>query len=194
MSTTSVIHPTMIWAQRKNCILLTICLDDCKSPTITYEGSTLNFKGKGGSDQREHEAVIELFGNVVSSSSTTLVKPRNIELVLQKEEEAFWPRLTKSNAKLPWLKIDFNKWKDEDDSEDENGGGMPGMGGMGGMGGMPGMGGMGGMGGGGDFEEMMRQMGGLGGGMPGGGKPNLDDLDNHETDSDDEEEALPDLE
>ncbi len=36
-------------------------------------------------------------------------------------------------------------------------------------------------------------MGGLGGGMPGGGKPNLDDLDGP-TDSDDEEEALPDLE
>lgn len=30
--------------------------------------------------------------------------------------------------------------------------------------------------------------------MPGGGKPNLDDLENHETDSDDDDEALPDLE
>lgn len=47
------------------------------------------------------------------------------------------------------------------------------------------------MGGGGDFEEMMRQMGGLGG--AGSGKPSLDDLEVSEgTDSDDE--PIPDLE
>lgn len=72
-----------------------------------------------------------------------------------------------------------------------------------------------GLGGGGDLEEMMRQMGGLGGGKifyivwfilgndfiyntyflslgPAGGKPNFDDLDVNEEDSDDED--LPDLE
>ena len=53
-----------------------------------------------------------------------------------------------------WLKIDFAKWKDEDDSGDDEkpddyGQGMEGMGGPPGMGGgPPGMGGMGGMGGG----------------------------------------------
>lgn len=66
------------------------------------------------------------------------------------------------------MKSDFNKWKDEDDSDGEFDGA------------------------GGDFEEMMRQMGGLGGGGAGAGKPSLDDLDSPEGDSDDEE--LPDLE
>ena len=43
---------------------------------------------------------------------------------------------------MHWLKTDFDKWKDEDESEDEDQmGGMGGMPGMGGMGGMPGMGG-----------------------------------------------------
>jgi len=182
---TNVMHPSAIWAQRKNCIFLTICLDDCKEPEIRIEQSGIYFKGKGGTGQKEHEAQIEMYGNLDPTNSLHVVRPRNIEFCLKKEEESFWPRLTKSSAKLAWLKIDFNKWKDEDDSEDE--GGMPGGGGP------MGMGGPGGDGGGGDFEEMMRQMGGLGG-LPGREKPSLDDLDNHETDSDDEEGDLPDLE
>merc|ERR1711983_733020 len=96
----------------------------------------------------------------------------------KKEVGPYWPRLCKDKTKQHWLKIDFNKWRDEDDESDEEGGGqgqdleammkqMGGLGGMGGgMGGMPGMGGM----------------------MPGSGKmdrPSLDDLDAEE-DSDDE--------
>jgi len=185
---TNVMHPSVIWAQRKNCIFLTICLDDCKEPEIRIEQSGIYFKGNGGTGQREHVAHIEMYGNLDPTNSLHVVRPRNIEFCLKKEEESFWPRLTKSSAKLAWVKIDFNKWKDEDDSEDE--GGMPGGGGGGPMG--MGMGGPGGDGGG-DFEEMMRQMGGLGG-LPGREKPSLDDLDNHETDSDDDEGDLPDLE
>ena len=91
------------------------------------------------------------------------VRPRCIEFALEKAEEGpYWERLLKEKTKQHWLKVDFQKWKDEDDSDEEAGGGdledmMKNMGGLGGgMGGMPGMGGMGGMPG----------MGG--GGMPGG--------------------------
>jgi len=187
------LHPSVIWAQRKNCVFLTICLDDCKDPDIKMESSSVTFKGKGGSEQKEHEALIELFGPVDAEASKYWVRPRNIEFLLKKAdgEDNFWPRLTKSSAKVPWVKVDFDKWHDEDESDEE----MPGGGGGGGMGGM----GMPGGGDGTDFEEMMRQMGGLGGMGGGGGgglggldKPNLDDLDNNETDSDDEN--LPDLE
>jgi hypothetical protein len=41
-------------------------------------------------------------------------------LILKKKEDGpFWPQLTKEKQKFHWLKVDFNKWKDEDDSEDE---------------------------------------------------------------------------
>lgn len=79
--------------------------------------------------------------------------------------------MTKDQKKHHWLKCDFNKWHDEDDSGDEGVGGM--------------------YGGGGDFEDMIRQMGGLGAG--GDDKPSLDDMAlNDEEDSDDE--PIPDLE
>jgi prostaglandin-E synthase len=138
------IHPSVIWAQRKNCVFLTICLDDCQEPEIKVEAAGIYFKGKGGSDKVEHEAKIDLFGNIDPTKSLHVIRPRNIEFCLKKEEDSFWPRLTKSQAKLAWLKIDFNKWKDEDDSDNEGGegGGPPGPGGPGGDGG-------------GDFEEVI---------------------------------------
>lgn len=68
-------------------------------------------------------------------------------------------------AQYHWLKVDFNKWRDEDDSEDDV---AP----------------DGGPNGGPNFEDMMRNMGDLGGGGIGGNR-SLDGLDD-EADSDDE--------
>jgi len=44
--------------------------------------------------------------------------------MLQKkwEDAKYWPHLTKEKKKYHWLKVDFKKWKDEDDSDDETGG------------------------------------------------------------------------
>jgi prostaglandin-E synthase len=85
-------------------------------------------------------------------------------ILIKKENDGYWPRLLKDAKKYHWLKIDWNKWKDEDDEEEVESAGA-GAGGpdfdsmfrqMGGMGGMGGLGGLGGMG----MDDM----------------PNLDDL------------------
>lgn len=48
-----------------------------------------------------------------------MVNDRSLEFAIPKKEAGpFWPRLLKSDKKIHWLKIDFNKWKDEDDEED----------------------------------------------------------------------------
>jgi len=148
-----------------------------------------------------------LNGEVDPATSEYHTKVREVDVILKKTKDGYWPRLLKGPEKHHWLKIDFGKWKEEDGSDDEapadmgGMGGFPGMGGMGGgMGGMPGMGGMGGMGGmmggmpgmdgGMDYKKMMEDMGGLGG-LGGGSKPGFDDM--NDTDSDDDE-ALPELE
>ena len=47
-----------------------------------------------------------------------------IEFALEKKELGpYWKRLVKEGTKQHWLKVDFNKWKDEDESDDEAGGG-----------------------------------------------------------------------
>jgi hypothetical protein len=48
-------------------------------------------------------------------------------MIIQVEEGPYWDRLLKDSAKQHWLKIDFSKWKDEDDSEGEGEGGAPGQ-------------------------------------------------------------------
>ena len=91
------------------------------------------------------------------------------------DEEEFWPRLLEDKTlEKNQVKIDWDRYVDEDE-EDEAGGfdtsaleggmGMGGMPGMEGMGGMPGMGGMGGMPG---MEGM--------GGMPGMGGMDMEAL------------------
>ncbi|KAJ9575151.1 hypothetical protein L9F63_025898 [Diploptera punctata] len=145
-----VVPPSVMWAQRTNVIFLTICLEDCKNPDIKIDKDKIYFHGVGGTEKKKHEVTIPLYA----------------EIDPEKEEDCpYWPQLMRDKKKYHWLKVDFNKWKDEDDSEDDVGQSE-------------------------DLEEMMRQMGGLGGGG-GDSKPSFDDLE-PESDSDDEE--LPDLE
>ncbi|CAH0556630.1 unnamed protein product [Brassicogethes aeneus] len=176
--------PPVMWAQRASVIFLTINVEDCKDPEIKFNKDSMVFKGLGGVEKKQYEVTINLYKEIDPDKSKSFNRGRCIEVILTKANpsEPYWPYLTSDKKKHHWLKVDFNKWQDEDDSGDEGVGGMgAGMGGMG-------MGGMGGMGGGGDFEEMMRQMGGLG---AGGEKPGFEDL---EEDDDSDDGPIPDLE
>lgn len=56
--------------------------------------------------------------------SKYFVRERSIEFFLRKKEEGpYWPSIFKDKKKVHWLKIDFNRWRDEDDSEPEENGG-----------------------------------------------------------------------
>jgi len=192
-------------------VFLTINLTQCKDPKfeLTPEG-TFSFSGKGGPDQTDHEVKLDLNGPIVVEDCKRLCNDLKMFFTLAKKETGYWPRLTKEKQRLHWLKIDFDKWKDEDDDEEEEGAAakpddynMPGMegfdmnammaqmggGGGGGMPGMPGGGAPGGM----DMAAMMAQMGAAGGSMPGmpsGGAEPADEDD--EADSDDGD--MPELE
>lgn len=146
--------PPVIWAQRKDKIFLTYCVENINNPTIDIEPNQIKFDGVAA-DKKPYKLDITLFKEINPEKSIKTVRDRYIELVLKKQEDdtEFWPHLTKEKQKYHWLKVDFEKWVDEDDEEEEaskfnedmmnglNLGGMGGMPGMGGMGGMPGMGG-----------------------------------------------------
>ena len=126
---------------------------------------------------------LELYEPIVKAESKWNTKGRNVIMSISKkdkEQEEWWPRLTKEKGKNPLITIDWAKWvdPDEDDAPADDpmaGMDMNAMGGMGGMGGggMPGMPGMGGMGG--MPPGMEGMMGGMGGmpGMGGGGMPGM---------------------
>ena len=106
----------------------------------------------------------ELFGEVIPQESKRRKTGRELYLSIKKKEEGpYWPRLT--THKLPYVKIDFNRWKDEDDSEEDEDQFEDGL------------------------ENLMQRMDV---GKGGGGNPKFDPGDFQSSDSDDEE--LPDLE
>ena len=65
-----ILPPPVAWAQRKNVIFLTICVEDCKTPTITIEEDKVYFKGTGGTEKKDYEYTYELFNNVDKEVST----------------------------------------------------------------------------------------------------------------------------
>jgi len=180
MSETKKVNTAPIkWAQRSDSLYITIALPDVKDETIQLKDKTLSFTGK--SNNKEYALEIEFFQDVDASHEDTKYKvlPRSVQMHVMKtakkddasDDTEFWPRLLKNKAlEKNQVKIDWDRYVDEDEEEEEPGfdmsalqggmgmGGMPGMPGMGGgMGGMPGMPGMGGgMGG-------MPGMGGMGG-------------------------------
>lgn len=107
-----------------------------------FNKDSVYFRGTGGVEKKEYEVTIPLYKEIDPDKSKSFNRGRCIEILLAKAkpDDSYWPTLTSDKKKNHWLKCDFNKWHDEDDSGDEGVGGM----------------------GGGDFEEMMRQMGGLG--------------------------------
>lgn len=167
--------PVVLWAQRADKLFLTVVIEDCKDPKISLEKDKLYFKGKSHSiqqdaDHSDHEVTIEFYQPINVDESKYDVRARGAEFIIVKQEANWWPRLLKDSAKQHWLRVDFAKWKDEDDSEDDMG---PGMGGQ------P------------DFGDLMQQFGNIGGG---GGMPGGADDEEYDTDDDDTEQAPPDLE
>jgi len=165
MANEQFLAPQVMWAQRKNLLTLTICVEDCPEPTITLEPTKVYFKGSGGPDKKTYEVSIDLYKEIDTENSKYYVKDRSIDFFLRKKEEGpYWPQLFKEKKKVHWLKVDFNRWRDEDDSEPEGENEEQ------------------------DINEMMRKMGGLGGGDE---KFDLNDLEGSEEEDDDD---LPDLE
>jgi len=169
MAGDSSIPPPCIWAQRNDKVYLTIQVNDLQDAKIELQETTLHITGKGGVDKKNYDVTIEFYKEVDIATSKYVVQSRNIPMVIMKKDDEFWPSLMKDKKKAHWLKTDFDKWREEDDSEDEGGDDM-------------------------QLEDMMKNMGNFNGGAGGPGEEGEygEDMPEEEDDSDDED--LPDLE
>jgi cytosolic prostaglandin-E synthase len=82
----------------------------------------LYFKGIGLPENKLHEVTINFLKKICPEKVAIKNKNRNIEFIITKADTDadYWPTLTNDKKKPHWLKVDFNKWKDEG-SEDEQG-------------------------------------------------------------------------
>ncbi|KAF6340278.1 prostaglandin E synthase 3 [Rhinolophus ferrumequinum] len=124
------------WYDRRDYVFIEFCVEDSKDVNVNFEKSKLTFR-----------------------------TDRSILCCLRKGESGqSWPRLTKERAKLNWLSVDFNNWKDWEDDSDEDMSNFD------------------------RFSEMMNNMGG----DEDVDLPEVDGADDDSQDSDDEK--MPDLE
>jgi hypothetical protein len=181
---TSVMTPTVLWAQRPDRLYLTIELWEAENVKMAFPDST-HFSFEAQSGQQAYKLSLEFYGAVKTTFATaaedeagdvkSVITNRHITLEVMKESSgAYWPRLLKASGKNHFIKTDFDKWVDEDElhatPENDFGGGMgAGMGGM-------------------DFASMMQGLGGAGG--MGGDMPNFGDDFEPEEEDEGEEEPL----
>ncbi|XP_001951884.1 co-chaperone protein daf-41 [Acyrthosiphon pisum] len=179
MTAQQTLIPPVIWAQRNDVVYVTICVEDSKNPDIKIEPEQIVFHSVAGLEQKVYDVTIPLYAAVEPENSKTTVGGRYIELVLKKPstDTKYWPQLTKEKKKYHWLKVDFKKWKDESDSEDE----AAAVGG-------------GGLGGDGNIDDMLNMMGGGAGGPKFGGLGGgLGGDYNIPSDEDSDDEEMPEL-
>ncbi|CAF5136866.1 unnamed protein product, partial [Rotaria magnacalcarata] len=94
-------------------------------PNIDINESSVKFQATGCSGSRGEQLYsfeIELFDNIDSKACSYKINDREINVCLKKKktvENSVWPRLTKTSAKLPWLKADFDKMAYSEDESDD---------------------------------------------------------------------------
>lgn len=112
--------PSVSWAQRSTRVFLTFNVE-CEKPDIKIEKKSISFKGICVPGPKLHEVDIPLYAEIDVEKSTQINKGRYIEVILMKDktDDSFWPTLTSDKKKHHWLKVDFNRWQDEDESDEE---------------------------------------------------------------------------
>ncbi|XP_074555808.1 uncharacterized protein OsI_027940-like isoform X2 [Curcuma longa] len=114
-------HPTVKWAQRSDKVYLTVDLADAKDVKVNLEpeGEFSFFATKDGVP---YEVDLKLFDRINVKESKLNIGARSIVYVAKKLDKKWWQRLLKEDAKPPaFLKVDWDKWIDEDDENDEAG-------------------------------------------------------------------------
>eukprot|EP00249_Psilotum_nudum_P013469 c24347_g2_i1 orf=156-557(+) len=110
-------HPEIIWAQRSENLFLTVELPNAKNPKVKLdpEGKFI-FSATAGPDDHLFELELELFDKVDVEASKINVGSRQIICIIQKQEKGWWKRLLKAEGKPPhFVKVDWDKWVDEDE-------------------------------------------------------------------------------
>ncbi|XP_008451590.1 uncharacterized protein OsI_027940 [Cucumis melo] len=166
-------HPEVKWAQRLDKVFITVQLPDSKDSKVNLEpDGVFTFSGSAGSENHHYELKLELFDKVNVEESKVNIGVRSIFCILEKAEKGWWKKLLRGDGKPPhYVKVDWDKWVDEDEDDGTAGLGDLDLGGMdfskfGGMGGM------------GDMD--MGDMGDMG-----------DDNDSDDSDDDEQEVSKP---
>ncbi|CAG0894220.1 unnamed protein product [Darwinula stevensoni] len=116
--------PFVYWAQSASQITLKVELKDSTKPKWNLGEKEVEFEalGTGAHGESRYTFKLSLYKAIVPQECKVKVSERQVDIVLQKKKEKdWWDRLLAfGQGKPQWLKVDFDKWKSEDDEEEEN--------------------------------------------------------------------------
>ncbi|XP_010259596.1 PREDICTED: uncharacterized protein OsI_027940-like [Nelumbo nucifera] len=110
-------HPEVKWAERVDKVYLTVLLPDAKNSKVNLEpDGVFTFSATTGPENLLYELKINLHDKVNVEESKINIGVRNIFCVIEKAEKGWWKKLLQADEKTPhYVKVDWDKWVDEDD-------------------------------------------------------------------------------
>lgn len=118
--------PTVLWAQRKQMIMLRVQIQPLEKPEFTVHEEYMTFKGLGVGVSGKASYVFELvFCEPVNTENLRVrFSETEIEFRILKKTPTTWPRLQAASERPHWIRVDFEHYQGEDDSENEEGEGQ----------------------------------------------------------------------
>ncbi|CAL1525936.1 unnamed protein product [Lymnaea stagnalis] len=115
------LSPFVYWGQSIENISLKVDLRNVENVevTLTKEGLDFSAQGLGVKGINLYSFHLDFYLPVDPEKSKYRTTDLAVEFQIEKTAAETWPRLTEQRIKLPWLKIDFDKFPLDDDSEEE---------------------------------------------------------------------------
>jgi len=114
--------PIVLWAERADTLFLTVEVADAAGVKAEIGGQRIAFTASS-KDGKAYAFELQLAGGVEEAGSKVAVTPRCVALVVQKTTPGpFWGKLTQGKAPH-FVKVDWSKYKDEDEEEEPAAGG-----------------------------------------------------------------------
>jgi len=119
------------WAIRRDKVFVSFQVEDAEDVQVVFEEQKITFSANQkeiNAQGKKTKKVLKTFRNDIDLYAKVKVENcvhnnygREIKCLLTRAEEGeYWPRLTKEKQRIHWLKVDFSRWKDEDDSDTED--------------------------------------------------------------------------
>lgn len=113
----------VLWAQRshatdnhRNVVYLRVNLPGIEEQTLKYDLTETGLRFEcvakfHEQDERAYQFEVDFYDKVVPSESAKKLNSRGFSMTIRKgkAQTQYWPRLTKDNFKIPFIRVDFEK-------------------------------------------------------------------------------------
>ena len=123
MDSAAAKFPPLKWAQNQERVLITIDVADTENVEVDVVEDKQSLKFSCVANGQKYALDMVVFEPIVKEESAWNVKGRNVIINLAKKDksqtEEWWNRLTKEKVKNNMITIDWSKWKNPDDDEED---------------------------------------------------------------------------